>query len=86
MNRPGEGVYPTHDPWGTPFSISYEKQRWKLGGQRIAGRYVGCLEGIQGDQDYIRTMMTPARAWDGDSIFCWYSHPKTYINYVDYHP
>ena len=32
-----------------------------MGGQQIAGGFVAILEGIQGDQDYIRTMMYPSR-------------------------
>ena len=63
----GDGRFPTHDPWGRAFSKDYNKDRWKLGGQEIAGPYKGCLEGIQGDQDYVRAMMTPARCWANNS-------------------
>ena len=59
----GHGRFPTHDPWGKEFTKDYNKDRWKLGGQKIAGSFKGCLEGIQGDQDYVRAMMTPARFW-----------------------
>lgn len=61
--RWGTGFYPTHDAWGRAFSKEYCKDRWRLGGQKICGQFVACLEGIQGDQDYIRTMMTPERTW-----------------------
>lgn len=63
----GDGRFPTHDPWGKEFTKSYNKDRWKLGGQKIAGPFKGCLEGIQGDQDYVRAMMTPARFWANNS-------------------
>ena len=63
----GDGRFPTHDPWGKEFTKNYNKDRWKLGGQKIAGPFKGCLEGIQGDQDYVRAMMTPARFWANNS-------------------
>ena len=64
LSTQGKGEFPTHDPWGVPFSATYCKDRWMLGGQRLAGDYVACLEGIQGDLDYIRTMMMPARLFE----------------------
>ena len=57
----GTGMYPFSDPWGKPFSKDYCRDRWKLAGTRIAGPFLSCLEDVQGDQDYIRSMMTPAR-------------------------
>ncbi len=58
----GTGVYPSHDPWGRAFSKEYDKRRFQLSGQRIAGQYVGILDGVQGDQDYIRVMFKPSRS------------------------
>ena len=60
----GSGVYPSCDPWGKPFSRTYCKKRFELSGQRIAGPYVGCLDAILGDQDYIKTIMSPSRFLD----------------------
>jgi len=40
-----------------------------MGGQRIAGPYVGVLEGLQGDQDFIRVLMSPSRLLFGSIIF-----------------
>ena len=61
MPDSGDGFFPQADPWGKKFSQEYCKDRWRVAGQRIAGPFHGCLEGIQGDQDYIRTMMSPSR-------------------------
>ena len=57
----GDGVYPETDPWGGEF-----KDRWRasLAGQRIAGQYVSVLEGIQGDQDFIRILFNPSRSME----------------------
>ena len=40
-----------------------------VGGQRIAGPYVGVLEGIQGHQDFIRILMNPSRLLFGSNMF-----------------
>lgn len=58
----GSGIYPSQDPWGKPFSRTYHKKRWELSGKRIAGPFVGCLDAILGDQDYIKTIMSPSRS------------------------
>ena len=60
----GSGIYPAHDPWGKAFSKSYHRKRWELRGKRIAGPYVGCLDAILGDQDYIKTILSPTRFLD----------------------
>ena len=62
-------MYPSCDPWGKPFSKAYCKKRFEMSGQRIAGPYVGCLDGILGDQDYIKTILSPARFLDKCSVF-----------------
>ena len=61
---PGTGRYPSHDPWNRPFSKDYCKSRWVLGGQLIAGGFTSVLEGIQGDQDFIRILFSPSRPWN----------------------
>ena len=58
---PGTGRYPSHDPWNRPFSKDYCKSRWVLSGQWIADGYTSVLEGIQGDQDFIRILFSPSR-------------------------
>jgi len=35
--------------------------RYHLSGKAIAGPYVGILEGVQGDQDFIRILFKPSR-------------------------
>lgn len=60
---PGTGRYPSHDPWNKPFSKDYCKSRWVLSGQLIADGYTSVLEGIQGDQDFIRILFSPSRPW-----------------------
>lgn len=57
----GIGRFPSCDPWGQPFSKQYYPHRMALANQRIAGDYVAVLEGIQGDQDYIRILFSPER-------------------------
>lgn len=57
----GTGRYPSHDPWNKPFSKEYCKSRWMLSGQPIADGYVSILDGVQGDQDFIRILFNPSR-------------------------
>lgn len=57
----GTGIYPSHDPWNRAFSKTYCKMRYHLSGKAIAGPYVGILEGVQGDQDFIRILFKPSR-------------------------
>ena len=64
----GIGRFPSCDPWGQPFSKQYYPHRMALANQRIAGDYVAVLEGIQGDQDYIRILFSPERCHED-----WYS-------------
>ena len=80
----GVGTFPSHDPWNKPFSREYFKDRWLLAGQRIAGNFVGCLEGIQGDQDYIRTMMTPERSLETNQYNYIYICSFVYISTFDF--
>ena len=54
----GTGTYPHVDPWGQNFK---DRHRSALSGQRIAGDYVAVLEGVQGDQDFIRILFSPSR-------------------------
>lgn len=60
----GSGLYPYDDPWGRSFTKDYCKSRWALRGQPIAGGYRAILEGIQGDQDFIRILFSPSRDWN----------------------
>ena len=60
----GNGLYPYHDPWGRSFTKDYCKSRWALRGQPIAGGYRAILEGIQGDQDFIRILFSPCSDWN----------------------
>ena len=58
----GSGRYPTHDPWNRAFTNEYCKTRFQLGGQPIAGKYKGILDGIQADQDFVRILFKPSRS------------------------
>ena len=60
----GSGLYPYDDPWERSFTKDYCKSRWALRGQPIAGGYRAILEGIQGDQDFIRILFSPSRDWN----------------------
>ena len=57
----GIGVYPSRDPWGKEFNKSYQRSRWAKAGKSIASGYVAVLEGIQADQDFVRTLFNPSR-------------------------
>ena len=50
----GKGEYPWHDPWGVEFSESHDPLRYKLAGKKL--KFLGILEGIQSDQDYLRLL------------------------------
>ena len=54
----GSGTYPSVDAWGENFK---DRHRSAPSGQRIAGDYVAVLEGVQGDQDFIRILFNPSR-------------------------
>lgn len=51
---PGDGKFPQQDPFGREFSPSYEPSRYKVAGKELASGFLGVLEGIQADQDYLR--------------------------------
>lgn len=52
-------MYPSVDPWGNEFPEG--SKRWKMAGRQIASQYRAVLEGIQGDQDFIRILFQPNR-------------------------
>lgn len=58
----GTGRYPTHDPWGQPFTETYMKERMVLGGTLLAQGWSGCLAGVQCDQEYLVKMFRLNRA------------------------
>ena len=49
--QPGLGVHPETDHKGMPFK---DPKRARRAGARIAGKYVGILDGFEGDQDFMR--------------------------------
>ena len=59
--HPGTGIYPAKDPWNRTFDGGYFPRRAAKAGKKIAGQFVAVLEGIQGDQDYIRILFQPER-------------------------
>eukprot|EP00434_Breviolum_minutum_P044970 symbB.v1.2.040227.t1/scaffold7085.1/size15199/2 len=75
------GCFPKADPWGTEWSESYYPHRKSMGGQRIAGPYVGVLEGLQGDQDFIRVLMSPSRFFSRQYC-CYYCRAVQWV-YID---
>ena len=50
----GAGVYPKTDPWNNEFSSSYMPDRWKVAGQRIAGPFLGVMDGFQSDLEFTK--------------------------------
>ena len=50
----GAGVYPATDRWDNEFSASCMPERWKLAGQRIAGPYIGIMDGFQSDLEFTK--------------------------------
>ena len=57
----GEGVYPSCDAFGNTFSPTFDRERHRLAGQRIAGDFVACLDGIQADQEFVAKLFRPTR-------------------------
>ena len=57
----GTGVFPAADPWGKEFTREYHRKRFEVAGQKICGQFRVVLDGIQGDQDYIRVLLKPSR-------------------------
>jgi hypothetical protein len=57
----GAGRYPTCDPFGVPFSADYHPHRHRLAGTAIAGGFLGILDGVQADQEFVRAMFTLQR-------------------------
>ena len=56
-------MHPDADPWGKPFSASYDAERCQNAGKPIGpgGRWRGVLEGITCDQDYLRLVFNLTR-------------------------
>ena len=51
----GTGIFPHQDPWGKAFDSEYYPSRAALAGQPFSPEgYVGVLEGVQADQDWLR--------------------------------
>ena len=50
----GSGIFPTADPFGTPFSEQYMPDRAKLGGTPIADGLCGILDGYQMDLEFVK--------------------------------
>ena len=63
---------------GGPFSKSYFPRRWRMAGMQIASDFVAVLEGLQGDQDFIRILFQPARHQTefGTIIFDFFNCPE----------
>ena len=55
-NPAGVGRHPAEDPWQRPFSPSYYPNRHKIAGSPISGRFTFCLDGVQGDADFIAAL------------------------------
>ena len=61
-NGLGTGKHPSTDPWGQPFSQTYNKHRYEVAGQPLCPNedgilWRGVMEGIQADQDFLRLML-----------------------------
>ena len=54
----GLGVHPDTDPWGRRFSADFHADRWTIAGTPIAGRWTFCLDGVQGDADFVAAMFS----------------------------
>ena len=64
-------MYPTSDAWGKAFGPDYMPDRWKLGGRRICGPYIGIFDGVQADLEFVRKIFNLRRASIAiDVYFC----------------
>ncbi len=70
----GLGVHPECDPWGKKFSADYYPNRYEIAGTRISGPFTYCLDGIQGDADFVASLFSLQRflAWIAKLKFWWF--------------
>ena len=61
VHRSGEGVYPSCDAFGKTFSPTFDRERHQLAGERVAGNFVACLDGIQADQEFVAKLFRPTK-------------------------
>ena len=66
----GIGLHPSQDPWNIPFSETYYPELWKIAGSRIAGPWTFCLDGVQGDADFIAAIFDLKRSIAQENGFC----------------
>lgn len=57
----GRGKFPEADPWGVPFSASYEALRFKKAGADLVTTpgtaYCGIFDGIQADLEFVKRIL-----------------------------
>lgn len=66
----GNGEYPAVDPWGVEFSATYTPERQKVANTRIMGPWHACLDGVQGDADFIAHLFHLKRRFDYGKTHC----------------
>ena len=57
----GRGKFPATDPWGVPFSRSYEPHRFKKAGanlvETVGAATCGIFDGIQADLEFVKRIL-----------------------------
>ena len=71
----GLGVHPHTDPWGRCFSMDFHPDRWKLAGTPLSGNYVYCLDGVQGDADFVAAMFGLKRLMPSNTKYVFFYTP-----------
>ena len=61
-----DGKWPTHDVNGVAFDTNSDAPaHWiEKAGSDLCGPFRACLDGLQGDQDYLAKLLKLKRSWD----------------------
>ena len=81
----GGGIFPECDPWGNMFTADYYPARAALAGRPLSAEgFIGILEGIQADQDWLRTTFELTRGANRQ-LCCHYCNCVQWISTKDAH-
>ena len=80
---PGAGTFPATDHCGQPWRDPWRSSR---AGKALAGPYIGVLEGIEGDQDFIRLCFQLQRhaARQSCCYFCRARDVQTSVRFIGF--
>ena len=81
----GAGTFPDRDPWGNIFHEKYYPARAVLAGRPLSGEgFIGILEGIQADQDWLRSTFELSRTANRQ-LCCYYCDCVQWISTKHHH-